>query len=119
MAPSACRGGAVAAPAADDSARAKARAATSRAAARAVTASRGLRIGRLRARPEPDGAPALRDEVLGLRVVTDDGVGRLLGVQLEPLADRHADAVPTQKLHHLRVVVQVRGGRIPPRVAAV
>ena len=38
------------------------------------------------------GTQGLGDEVLRLRVVADDGVGRLFGVQLEPLGDLNADA---------------------------
>ncbi len=56
-------------------------------------------------------------EVLGLRVVADDGVGGLLGMQLEPLAHRHADALPAEELDHLGVVLEVRAGRVAPRVA--
>lgn len=36
---------------------------------------------------------ALGDEVLGLGVVTDDRVGRLLWMQLESFRDRHTDAL--------------------------
>src|SRR5580704_19268978 len=58
------------------------------------------------------------DEVLGLRVVADDGVRRLLGLHLEPLAHRDADAVPSQKLNNLGVIIEIGAGGIPPRIAA-
>src|SRR6202044_3798669 len=63
-------------------------------------------------------ASSSRDEVLGLWVVADDGVRRLLGVELEALADGDTDAVPAQQLHDLGVVGQVRAGRVTPRVTA-
>ena len=67
-------------------------------------------------RSGPNAGPAAvsRDEVLGLWVAADDGVGRLFGVELETLAHRHADPVPTQQLHDFGVVGQVRAGRVAP-----
>src|SRR5581483_3587314 len=61
--------------------------------------------------------PASCDEVLGLWVRADDGVGGLLGVQLEPLAYFFNDAASTEQLHDFRVVVEVGAGRVAPRVA--
>src|SRR3954451_9146575 len=56
-------------------------------------------------------------EVLGFRMVHDDGVGRLLRVQLELLGQRDTDAVRLQQLDHLRPVLEVRAGRVAERVA--
>src|SRR5271165_6567750 len=57
-----------------------------------------------RSRPvTPEGTQS-GDEVFGLRVVADDGRGRLLGVQLEPLAHLDADAFALEELDHLCVV---------------
>src|ERR1700678_284175 len=56
-------------------------------------------------------------EVLGVRVMADDGVRGLLGLHLESLAHRDADAVTAEELHHLFVVREVRTGRVAPRVA--
>src|SRR5579875_1903034 len=58
------------------------------------------------------------DEVLRLGVVADDGVGRLFGDELEPVAHAHPDAVATEQLDHLGVVLQVRAGGVAPAVAA-
>src|SRR6202035_2716029 len=65
----------------------------------------------------PTGQAGSSHEVLGRRVVADNGVGGLLGVQLESLADGDPDAGAPQQLHHLGVVVEVRAGRVAPRVA--
>ena len=47
-----------------------------------------------------------------------DGEGGLFGVELEALADRHADPAPLQQVDDLGVVLEVRAGRVPERVAA-
>ena len=57
-------------------------------------------------------APSSRHEILGLWVVADDGVGGLLGVQLEPLADRDADPIAPQQFDDLGVVGEIRAGRV-------
>ena len=57
------------------------------------------------------------DKVLGLGVMADDGGCRLLGVELEPLADFNADLVGGQQLDHLGVVLEIRAGRVAPGVA--
>src|SRR5215831_4262572 len=64
------------------------------------------------------GAPAPRrlrpahHEVLGLRVVADDGGGRLLGMELPRgfLADLHPEAVGADQFGALGVVLEVRAG---------
>src|SRR4051794_26874344 len=56
-------------------------------------------------------------EVLGLGVVHDDGVRRLLRVQLELLRERDADPLRLQQPHDLRPVLQVGAGGVPERVA--
>src|SRR6059036_269206 len=58
------------------------------------------------------------DEVLGLRMVTDDGGGRLFRVVLETLTDLDTDLFCTQQPGHREVVFQIRAGGIPPRVPA-
>jgi hypothetical protein len=59
-------------------------------------------------------------EVLGLGVVADEGRGGLLGLVLEPgvLVDLDADALGVEQLGHRLVVLEVRAGRVAPRVAA-
>src|SRR5690606_2589176 len=49
-------------------------------------------------------------EVLRLRVVDDDGVRRLLRVQLELLGELDADPLRLQQLRDLRPVLQVGAG---------
>src|SRR5258708_6252840 len=58
------------------------------------------------------------DEVLGLGVVADQRRRRLLRLVLEPrvLADLDPDPGHVQQRRHGEVVLQVRAGRIPPRV---
>src|SRR5699024_3077030 len=51
-------------------------------------------------------------EVLRLRVVEHQGVGGLLRVQLQLLAQAHPDPVRAEQLDDLRPVAQVRAGRV-------
>src|SRR5436305_14646714 len=51
-----------------------------------------------------------RVEVLGFRMVHDDGVRRLLGHQLERLRQRHADPLRTQQLDDLGAVFEIGTG---------
>ena len=60
---------------------------------------------------------SLGDEVLGQWVVTDDGVGSLLGVELEAFRDLNAYSSGSEELGDLGVVGQVRTSGIAPRVA--
>src|SRR5271157_2543517 len=62
------------------------------------------------------GLRRLGDEVFGLGMVADDGVGGLLGVQLETLGHGHPDAVGAEELDHLGVVLEVGARRVAPRV---
>src|SRR5690554_7958336 len=47
-------------------------------------------------------AASLGREVVGLRMMDDEGVGGLLRHQLEPLRQLHPDPLGAQQLHHLR-----------------
>src|SRR5690242_12100386 len=60
------------------------------------------------------------DEVLGFGVVEDDRRGRLLGLVLVAglLGALEADALPTEQLEHLGVVLEVGARGVPPRVPA-
>src|ERR1700687_652908 len=57
-------------------------------------------------------------EVLRAGVVADDGRGGLLRLVLPTrlLVHDQADAVGFEEFGHLRVVLEIRAGRIPPRV---
>src|ERR1700722_12677794 len=57
-------------------------------------------------------------EVFGPRVVADDGIGRLLGMELKSFAHLHPDPRTVEELVHLGVVLQLGAGGISPRVAA-
>src|ERR1035441_5637557 len=63
-------------------------------------------------------AGLLSDEVLGLGVMADDGCRCLLRVELEPLADLDPDAIGTEQINHLGVVLQVGTCRVAPRISA-
>ncbi len=54
------------------------------------------------------------DEVLGLWVVADDGVGGLFRVELEPFAHFDADPLPPEQLDDLGVVLEVRARGVAP-----
>src|SRR5690606_12840720 len=55
-------------------------------------------------------AASLGREVVGLRMMDDEGVGGLLRHQLGPLRQLHPDPLGAQQLHHLRPVLQLRAG---------
>src|ERR1035441_8637393 len=80
---------------------------------RASNGSRGSSWARARRRPADY-------EVLGLRVVADDGGGGLLGVKLPRrlLAALPADALGPDQPGTNGVVLQVRAGRVAPGVPA-
>src|SRR5689334_24917836 len=72
-------------------------------------------LGPLRGR---SGEPYDSDtEVLRLGVVDDDGVGRLLGVQLHLFGQLDADPGRFEQADHLGPVGQVRAGGIADRIA--
>src|SRR5271166_1217413 len=67
---------------------------------------------RRRAKSRRFSSAELHVEVLGLGMVQDEGVGRLLGMQLQLVGQRHADPFGLEQLHHLHPVLQVGAGAI-------
>src|SRR5438270_856712 len=61
---------------------------------------------------------ALYRKVFRLRVVDDDGGGRLLGIELVFLAEADADLLGMQQLQQLLLVGEVRAGRVAEGIAA-
>jgi hypothetical protein len=62
-------------------------------------------------------AKALGDEVLGLRVVADDGVGGLFGMQLKSFRDLYANSPTFKQVDQLGIIGQIGTGWVSPRVA--
>ena len=60
---------------------------------------------------------ALHRKVLRVRVEHDDRAGRLLGMQLELLGQRHADPLRAEQRQDRRLVLQPRTRRIAERIA--
>src|ERR1039458_2896710 len=58
------------------------------------------------------------DEVLGHRVMADYCERRLFGMELEALAHRDPDTAGFEELHDLRVVLEIRAGRVTERIPA-
>jgi len=63
------------------------------------------------------GVLLLRIEVLRLGMVDDERVGRLLGVQLQLLGQRHADLRRVEQVDDLATVLEVGAGGVPEGVA--